>query len=117
MISIRGAITVEENTEDSILNGTKELIKTIEKKNNLTQDSVISIIFSCTEDLNKVAPAKAARELGYLSTSLMNFNEMQTENGLEMCIRVMFLCNLNKSQSQVKHTYLKGATILRPDLI
>lgn len=117
MISIRGAITVEENSVDSILKNTTELINTIKQNNNLHKDDVISIIFSSTNDLNKVAPAKAARNLGYLNASLMNFNEMEVENGLSKCIRVMFLCNIHKPQNQVKHVYLKGATILRPDLV
>lgn len=117
MISIRGAITVENNSKESILSSTKELIKQIEKYNNLHPDDVISIIFSCTQDLNQVAPAKAARELGYTHVGLMNFNEMKVENSLDMCIRAMFLCNLNLPQNQVQHVYLKGATVLRPDLL
>lgn len=117
MVSIRGAITVENNKENDILIATKKLIKTIEEKNNLLQDQVISMIFSTTDDLNKVAPSKAARNLGYTNISLMNFNEIKVENGLGKCIRVMILCNLNKRQSEVNHIYLKNAKILRPDLI
>lgn len=117
MVSIRGAITVDENSRNSILNSTKELIRTIEKYNHLTHEDVVSIIFSCTDDLDKIAPARAARELGYVNASLMNFNEMKVENGLEKCIRVMLLCNLDCHQNEIKHVYLRKAKILRPDLI
>lgn len=100
----------------NILDNTAKLIKTIEKANNLEKKDVISIIFSCTADITKVAPAKAARQLGYVQASLMNFNEMYVENYLEKCIRIMILCNSNIKQDQVKHIYLKDAKILRPDL-
>lgn len=117
MISIRGAITVKENKADKIINATKKLIKTIEVRNNLIQNQVISMIFSCTNDLNQVAPSKGARELGYQNISLMNFNEIEIEDSLKKCIRVMILCNLDKQQDDIEHIYLEGARILRPDLI
>ncbi|HLR20418.1 MAG TPA: chorismate mutase [Tissierellaceae bacterium] len=117
MISIRGAITVENNTKTEIINATKRLIKTIESTNNLNQDKVISMIFSCTNDLNKVAPSKAARDLDYTHIGLMNFNEMQVDNGLQKCIRVMILYDSDKQQNEIKHIYLKKAVKLRPDLV
>lgn len=116
IVSIRGAITVEENTVESILSNTKELLYEIEVRNHIDKDKVISIIFSATKDLNKVYPARAAREMGYVNSGLMCFNEMVVEGSLDKCIRIMVTYNSNKSQKDVKHVYLKGATILRPDL-
>lgn len=116
MVSIRGAITVEKNDKSKIINAVKRLITTIEKRNSLSQDQVISMIFSATNDLTKVAPSKGARELGYTNISLMNFNEINLDNNLEKCIRVMVLCNLDKQQNDVKHVYLEKASSLRPDL-
>ena len=116
MISIRGAITVEENTAVCILDSTKNLIKKMELENNLKKDQVISILFSATNDLNKVYPAKAARDLGYVNSGLMCFNEMAVEGSLDRCIRVMILYNSNINQEDITHIYLKGAKILRPDL-
>ena len=116
MISIRGAITVEENTVESILDNTTLLINKMVSENNLEKNNVISIIFSATNDLNKVYPAKAARELGYVNSGLMCFNEMAVEGSLDRCIRVMILYNSNINQENINHIYLKGARILRPDL-
>jgi len=115
-VAIRGAITVEENTSENILNRTTELIKEIEKKNNINKSKVIGIIFSSTKDLNTEYPAKAARAMGYLNTALMCFNEMEVKGNLNKCIRLMMLYNSNKNQDEVKHIYLKGAKVLRPDL-
>lgn len=116
VVAIRGAITIEENTEKDILEGTKELIKRVEKENQIHRGRVASIVFSVTKDINQVAPAKAARELGYTNSALMCFNEMDVENSLKRCIRLMFLYNSDLGQDQVKHIYLKGAKVLRPDL-
>ncbi len=115
-VAIRGAITVENNNSNDILCNTVELIKEIERRNNINKSQVIAIIFSSTTDLNVEYPAKAARELGYLNTALMCFNEMNVVGNLSKCIRLMMLYNTEISQDRIKHVYLKGAKILRPDL-
>lgn len=115
-IAIRGATTVLENTSNDMLNATKELILEIEKLNKINKDMVASIIFSSTNDLNKVYPAKAARELGYTNAGLMCFDEMDVENSLRKCIRVMVFYNSKINQKEVKHVYLRNASSLRPDL-
>ncbi|OZV12812.1 chorismate mutase [Tissierella sp. P1] len=116
IVTIRGAITVPENSVSSILEGTRELLIEIEKENNIDRDKVISIIFSCTNDLDKVYPAKAARGLGYINAGLMCFNEMYVKGSLDKCIRLMVLYNSIINQKEVKHIYLRDAKILRPDL-
>ncbi len=116
IISIRGATTVFENSKTCILEGTRELIIEIEKANQINRDDVISILFSCTKDLTEAYPAKAVRDLGYLNTSLMCFNEMYVKESLEKCIRVMILCKSKMDQQDVKHIYLRNAKVLRPDL-
>lgn len=116
LVAIRGAVTVEQNNKDDIAKNTKELIKKIEKENNIEKDKVVSIIFSVTKDLNADYPAKAARDLGYIYSGLMCFNEMEVPGSLSKCIRVMILYNGETCQSNVKHIYLKGARVLRPDL-
>lgn len=116
LVSIRGAITVEENTIESILTNTKYLLEEVINKNNIQKEDVVSIIFTATPDLDKVAPARAARELGFLNIGLMCFNEMVVEGSLDKCIRLMILYNSHINQNDIKHIYLKGARILRPDL-
>lgn len=116
MVSIRGAITINENTEEEILSKTKKLLKTIELRNNLDKNKVVSMVFSTTKDINKVAPSKAAREMGYKFAGLMNFNEMDVPGSLEKCIRVLIFYDVNKDQDSVKHIYLENARCLRPDL-
>lgn len=117
IITIRGAITSPENSISSILENTKELLNEIEIANNIDKNNVISIIFTCTADLDKVYPAEAARSLGYTNASLMCLNEMYVENSLKKCIRIMLSYKSELNQNSVKHVYMKGAKILRPDLL
>ncbi|MFS8541979.1 MAG: chorismate mutase [Tissierellales bacterium] len=118
LVSIRGAITVDNNDKESIIQATKELLISLEKENNLNKKNVVSILFSSTRDLDAEYPAKAARMLGYNQCGLMCFNEMFVKDSINKCIRVMMLYqDPNLNQSQVKHIYLKGAKVLRPDLI
>lgn len=114
--SVRGAITVSENTNKSILEGTKELLVEIINRNELDNASIISAIFSVTKDLNATFPAIAARELGWNDISLMCTNEIDVPNSLEKCIRVLIHFNTEKKNDEIKHVYLKGATVLRPDI-
>lgn len=117
MVSIRGAITIDTNTRENIINDTKTLLKDILISNNININQIISVIFSATKDLTATYPAVGARELGIVDASLMCVSEMYVENSLEMCIRVMINVDMDKSQNEVKHIYLKKAKKLRPDLL
>lgn len=117
MVSIRGAITVEDNTRENIIDGTKILLKEILNRNNINNEEITSIIFTATRDLTAAYPAIGARELGIVNGALMCLSEMYVENSLQKCLRVMVTVNQDKAQKEVKHVYLKGAKKLRPDLI
>lgn len=117
MIAIRGAITVEANTAKHILEETKTLLQEIIERNNITNDQIISVTFTATKDLTAAYPAVAARDLGIVNAAILCLSEMEVEGSLTMCIRVMIQLNINLPQDQAKHVYLKGATVLRPDLV
>ncbi len=114
--AIRGAITVERNDPEEILKETKILLKEIFEQNNICFDDIISIFFTATKDLDAVFPAVAARELGLEDVALMCGNEMNVVESLKKCIRVLININTEKTNSELKHVYLKGSTVLRPDL-
>lgn len=118
MISIRGAITVNSNSKDEILEATKEMLEAIISANMLKIDQVIQILFSATKDLDDVYPAVAAREMGLTSAALMCFQEMYVKGSLSKCIRVSVLADTETLTTQnVKHQYLRGAKCLRTDLV
>lgn len=116
MVSIRGAIVIEENTKESILRGTKEVLEQMINNNSIEIDSIISIIFSATRDLTASYPAPVARELGIYDASLLCVQEMYVENSMAMCIRILMNVNKGCCQKDIKHVYLNGAESLRPDL-
>lgn len=113
---IRGAITVSENSMESIIDGTETLLKVMIEKNNVINDEICSIFFSVTNDLNKTFPAKGARTLGLVSTPLLCLNEIPIEGDLPFCIRILIHYNTDATQNEIQHIYLRNAKKLRPDL-
>ncbi len=114
---IRGAITINENTKDEVYLNTEEMLNTIITENSIDIGQIISIVFTATKDIDAAYPAVAARKLGIVDASLMCVQEMYVENSLKMCIRAMVMIETEKKQNEMKNIYLKGATVLRPDLV
>jgi cytidylate kinase len=115
--AIRGAITVEENDKKSILDGTVELLNEIARVNGITEEDIISIIFTVTDDLNTAFPAEAARNIGWVNTPLMCAREINVPGSLQKCVRVLMHVNSAKEKNEIKHVYLKGARVLRKDIV
>ncbi|NPV07152.1 MAG: chorismate mutase [Anaerolineae bacterium] len=113
---VRGAITCEANTEEEILSATRELLSTLVAANAIAPEDVASALFSLTPDLDAAFPARAARDLGWVSVPLMCTREIPVPGALPRCVRVLLHWNTEKAQSEIVHLYLRGAEALRPDL-
>lgn len=114
---IRGATTVDANTEQAILSATLELLQRIVSENEVDGDDVAGVIFTMTPDLNAVFPAEAGRRLpGWTQVPLMCMQEIPVPGALERCVRVLILINTTKTMDEIRHVYLGGAKQLRPDL-
>jgi len=113
MRGIRGAITVIENEKGEILAKTKVLLTEIIKANELKIEDLVSMIFSATQDLDAEFPAKAVQELGWDSVPRLCTTEINVKGAVKKCIRVLVHVNTNKSQTEIKHIYLEGATVLK----
>ena len=114
---IRGSITAESNTKEEIIKRTKELLTALKEENNFKVEDIVSIFFSVTFDLNAAFPAQAARELGWKQVPLFDMQEIEVPGSLPKCIRILVQINCQKSQTEIKHYYLRGAEILRKDLV
>lgn len=112
---IRGATTSIANTAEDILEATDELMRTVIHLNDLDPINVASVIFTTTPDLTATFPALAAREIGWTEVPLMCSHEMHVPGSLQSCVRVMIHVNTFRSAAEIKHVYLKGARILRPE--
>ncbi len=114
---VRGAITVDSNTEDSITSATEELLKQLIEENKILPEQVASVFISTTEDLNASFPARALRKFaGWTYVPVMCMRELPVPNSLKMCVRIMMHVNTAVPQEEVVHVYLGGAKVLRPDL-
>ena len=111
---IRGAITVDSNTEEAIEKATLELLNEIWERNHLEGTSQIShVIFTTTPDLNAAFPAKFARlDLGWQNVAMMCFHELDVPNSLPMCLRVLLVLNC-ETDFVPQFVYLKNASNLR----
>ena len=114
---IRGAITADSNIKEEIIEKTKELLIALKKENDFKIEDITSIFFSVTPDLNAAFPAQAARELGWNKVPLLDMQEIEVPGSLPRCIRILVQINCQKSLQEIKHCYLRGAKILRKDLI
>ncbi len=115
---IRGAITVEENSAESLKSAVVQLLSAVIKENNLKEEDISHVIFTMTDDINCIYPAKIVRDefLNWKYIPMMCVSEMKIKNSLEKCLRILIVINTTLAQNQIKHVYLKGAVKLREDL-
>ncbi len=113
---IRGATTVDENAEAAILEATEALLRQMADGNGVESDELAAVLFTATPDLNAAFPAEAARRLNWTVVPLLSAIEVAVPDGLPRCIRILMLWNTPRSQEEIVHVYLRGATVLRPDL-
>lgn len=114
---VRGAITVKQNNGEEMVKATERLIADMIEQNKIDPDQVCSAFISATEDLDAMFPARALRELkGWEYVPVMCMQELAIKGGLEKCIRIMMHVNTEVEQKEIRHVYLEGAVVLRPDL-
>ena len=112
---LRGATTSEGNTKVEITSAVHELIEELISRNNLKPINILSIIFSVTKDLNACFPASVARKYNGLDqVAFLDCQQMFVPDDINFCIRLMAQVKLPVDK-KLKHTYLRGASNLRPD--
>ncbi len=117
--ALRGATTVElasGSLAGAARDTTQELLRGLLELNGLTVHDVVSAIFTITPDLYQSAPALAAREAGWNEVPMLVASEAPSEHSLERCIRVLVHAETTRPRSEMRHLYLHGARVLRPDL-
>ena len=84
--------------------------------NGIQPDDIASVFFTATADLNATYPAAAARSLGWVWVPLLSATEMSVPGDLPRVIRVLIHWNTTRGQKEIRHEYINGAEVLRPDL-
>lgn len=117
---IRGATTASANTAEAIMEATEELLRELERLNDLDPNEVGAAFFTTTPDLNAEFPAHAARRLGWLNTPMLCGHDMEVQQpnprGVAMCIRILLLYNTPRPQAAMRFAYLRGAEAIKQDL-
>ncbi len=114
---IRGATTVEQNAREAIIGATQELLQEMIQRNDIRADDVASAWFTTTRELDAEFPAVAARDgFGWTSVALMCGHEMDVPGSLSHCLRILLHVNTQRAQEEIQHVYLRGASVLRPDV-
>ena len=114
--AIRGAVQVEANDRDAILEATAELVTAVMNRNDLTPDDVISVLFTMTPDLTAEFPALAARKIGFHAVPLMCATEIPVRGAMPRVVRLMAHVDTDRPRSEIQHVYLRGAAALRLDI-
>ena len=113
--ALRGAITVQENEREAILEATTELMGELLARNDLRPEDVVNCIFTMTDDLNAEFPAVAARAIGFDRVPLLCVREIDVPGSLPRVIRVLVQYHADDAH-QARHVYLREAKVLRTDL-
>ena len=112
---VRGATTATANDREAMLEATRELLRRLEERNQITPDDIAAAFFTVSDDLDAEYPALAARQLGGTEAALMCAREIPVPTTtVARCIRVLLLVNTEKAASEMRHVYLRGAVALRP---
>ncbi len=114
---LRGATTVENDEEQSVLEATQALVEEMAKENRILPVDIISVLISTTTDIKSTFPAKAVRSIdGWMYVPVMCTHEMDVPGAMPLCIRALMHVNTDIPQRYVKHIYQNNAVNLRPDL-
>ncbi|PDP88709.1 chorismate mutase [Glycomyces fuscus] len=114
--AIRGAVQVDADEREQVLEATAELVSEVMRRNALETDDVISVLFTATPDLNSEFPALAARRLGFSDVPLMCATEIAVPHALPRVVRLMAHVETDRPRSELQHVYLRGAQALRLDI-
>lgn len=114
--ALRGATTVDEDTEEQIKVRVVALLQEMFDRNGIDHDDVVSILFTATDDIHSTFPATAARTFGLGDVPLICARELDITGATERCIRVLMHLYTQRTRTELRHVYLEGAASLRDDL-
>ncbi|TMM15414.1 MAG: chorismate mutase [Actinobacteria bacterium] len=97
--AIRGATTVDLDTEDQVTTRVQALLDAILERNGLVK-----------------FPAAAARAMGLGDVPLLCARELGVVGAQPRCIRVLLHVSTGRKREDIQHVYLESAQGLRDDL-
>jgi chorismate mutase len=113
--AVRGAVQADRNDEPSILAATEELMRALIERNSLQTSDFVSVILTCTDDLNAQFPAVGARAVGLDQVPLLCNRELDVPGAMERVIRVL-AHYYAPADHRPAHVYIGETQKLRADL-
>lgn len=113
--AVRGAARADRNEREAILAATRDLVGQLLDRNSLEPAQIVSVIFTCTDDLDAEFPAVAARELGLSAVPLLCTREIAVPGAMSRVIRAL-VHFYAPAAHEPAHAYLGDARELRADL-
>lgn len=113
--AVRGAIGVDQDSHEDICGAVQLLIPEICRRNGISEDDLVSIIFSQTEDLRAANPAACLRRIGYAAVPLFCTREPEYPDSLPRILRTLVTFRSSEGRSPIP-VYEGRAASLRPDL-
>ena len=114
--AVRGAIQVDADEREQVLEATTELLTEVLVRNHLSTDDLISVIFTVTPDVRSEFPAYAARQMGITDVPLLCAREIDVPGAMPRVLRLLAHVETTLSRADIRHPYLRGAAGLRTDL-
>jgi chorismate mutase len=114
--AVRGATQVDDDQRDQVLDATTELLTEVLRRNGLTSEDLISVVFTATPDLRSEFPAYAARQMGITDVPLLCAAEIDVPGAMPRVLRLLAHVETARPRGELRHVYLRGAAALRTDL-
>lgn len=114
--AVRGAISVPRNDAASIRIATSRLITELIARNGLSNERIVSALFTATPDLTADFPAHAARRLGWTDAPLICATEIAVPGAPARIVRVLVTVRDVPAGAKLVPVYLDEAVALRKDL-
>jgi chorismate mutase len=111
--AIRGATQVTADDREEVLAATRELVGRVLAANSICADDVISVFFTATRDLESVAPALAARQVGLNDVALICAQELWVDGSMPRVVRLLAHVETSRSRGDIVNVYLNGTQTLR----
>jgi chorismate mutase len=113
---LRGATTVDADTEEQVTSRVQTLIQQMLDRNGLSKEDLVSVLFTATDDIHCMFPATAARGVGLGDVPLICARELDVAGATPLCIRILMHVYTDTPRGEIHHVYLEGARNLRDDL-
>jgi chorismate mutase len=115
--AIRGATCLHADDATEMFEAVAELMGQMLERNSIDSEDVISLFLTSTPDLVCAFPAAGVRAFGLSDVPLLCAQEIDVAGALPRVVRIMAHVSSDLPKSDINHVYLRGAEVLRADLI